>query len=245
MVVTVTDGLANQLESGEYIILEGLGLEGSEQQPLFTHNRPVQLEAISDQRLFLKFGRPRERLDYYYMVHVISADLELEMKAWPLVPALAALALFLIFEFNVWSESVLMTFSLACFLGFFRMRRVLEVSVVGGRRFRFTGGLPILEGVAHTIVRQIKKRDERSDNVYMAPPPIVFPPRSAPHPQVVKAVAAYLPAPARPGPGAVPPVPIIRPLIVPPAVRDHKFCHMCGLKLKRASRFCPECGETQ
>jgi hypothetical protein len=245
MVVSVTTGLANQLEVGEYIILEGLGLVGSERQALFIPDRPVRLEAISDLRLFLKFGRSWAKLEYYYMPHVISAEIQMEMKTWFLVPALAALALLLLFEFSVLSESILMTVSVVCFLGFFRMRRVLEISVVGGRQFRFAGELPVLEGVADKILRQLKKRDERSDNVYMAPPPIIFPPRSAPHPQVVKAVVASLPAAARPGPGAGPPVQIIRPLAPAPAVRDTKFCHMCGLKLKRASRYCPECGERQ
>ena len=230
-----TSGLENQLEVGEFIILDGLGIEGNEQRPLFTPNRPVRLEGMTDLRLFLRFGRPWGPLEHYYIVHVISATIEMEMKAWPLVPAAVAFALVLIEWNNLWPSTILLAISMVCVLGFFRMRRVLAITVVGGREFRFAGDLPGLERVADKMRLQISRRDAHSETVYKAPPPIVFPPRAVPPPQVVKETARNLPSMRK----APPPAPPARP------GRDFKYCHMCGQRLQRVSRFCPECGERQ
>jgi hypothetical protein len=247
-----TAELHNQMEVGEYVILEDLGLRGAEVKPLFARERPVVLEALTDLRLFLRFGNPPGRLDSYYIVHVISAQMQVEMRPWPLFPSLAACALLFLPGVNVMHQLLLSFLALGSFLGFARMRRVLEVSVVGGRQFRFGGKLPVLEGVAFKLVRQIKAREAHADTVYRAPPPIIFPPRAVPGAAVVKAVSAYLPPPAtsalaagRPPPRIVPPVPPIPAAKAAPPGRDRKFCHMCGQPLKRHSRFCPECGESQ
>jgi hypothetical protein len=246
--------LANQLEVGEFVTFEGLRLEGNELKPLFTPNRPVRLEALSDLRLFLRFGKPPGRLDSYYMVHVISAEIEVEMKLWPLVPTLIAIALMRLVRFNIWSDGILMLVSVVCILGFFRMKRVLEISVAGGRRFRFRGDPAALTGVADRLQRQLKKRDAHSDSVYKAPPPITFPPVAVPHPLVVKATAASLPAlrpeyadyDPSPKPAPVAMKYLSDPLPEPSASdRDFRFCHMCGNRVNRHSRYCPECGERQ
>jgi hypothetical protein len=246
--------LANQLEVGEFVVLEGLRLEGNELKPLFTPNRPVRLEALTDLRLFLRFGRPPGKLESYYTVHVISAEIEVDMKVWPLVPAILAIVLMLLVHINTWSDAVLMMVSVACFLGFARMKRVLEISVAGGRRFRFFGNREALEGVADRMQRELKKRDAHSDAVYKAPPPIIFPPVAVPHPLVVKATAASLPA-LRPEYGDYDPSPKPAPVAVKylsdplpePSASDleFRFCHMCGNRVNRHSRYCPECGERQ
>jgi hypothetical protein len=245
--------LHNQLELGECVVSEDMCLCGSEAGPFFAPDRPVVLEALTNDRLFLRFGKPLGRLQSYYMVHVLSAQIMVEPRPWPIVPALASCALMFVAWDIVLFKAVFSLLAVGFFIGFFRMRHVLELSVAGGRQFRFTGDLPVLEDVASKLARQIKKREALADTVYKAPPPIIFPPRAVVQPQVLKEVVTALPPVARAARPAPPPA--VRPVPAPPAPRpapqasppgrDWKFCHMCGCRLRRSSRFCPECGERQ